>query len=251
MSAKFLKRHEAVFLVNHAKGPKLTCKAAAKYIRKSEAFVKKWVQQYLEIGNVDDLPERGLSRATTTKENKAILRLFLFIGNLNAEKMCTIYQKYLLKSAEKLYGFDRRNANPIENVWSYMKMKLKGKPVYTVKQLSFQIKKIWRSLPKEYVENLVERNQRLIRGKRLLKLYDFITPNLWPPSSPDLNLLDYYVWGVVEWETNKHPHNTISSLKDAITTTMINMNKEHLIRGCSRFRSRIESVIAANGDFIE
>ena len=81
--------------------------------------------------------------------------------------------------------------------------------------------------------------------------YDHITPNLWPPSSPDLNPLDYYVWGVVERETNKHPHNTISSLKDAITTTMINMNKEHLIRACSRFRSRIESVIAANGDFIE
>ncbi|XP_018359900.1 PREDICTED: uncharacterized protein LOC108759087, partial [Trachymyrmex cornetzi] len=76
MSAKFLKRHEAVFLVNHAKGPKLSYKAAAKYIRKSEAFVKKWVQRYLEVGNVDDLPERGLSRATTTKENKAILRLF-------------------------------------------------------------------------------------------------------------------------------------------------------------------------------
>ena len=150
------------------------------------------MQRYLEIGNVDNLSERGLSSPTTTKENKAILRLFLFTGNLNAEKMCTIYQKYLLKSAEKLYGSDRRSwvlqedndpkhrsklcrawkdennvtamewpamspdANPIENVWSYMKMKLKGKPVYTVKQLSFQIKKIWRSLPKEYVENLVE-----------------------------------------------------------------------------------------------
>ncbi|EGI64037.1 PREDICTED: neurofilament heavy polypeptide-like [Acromyrmex echinatior] len=76
MSAKFLKRYEAVFLVNHAKGPGLTYKAAAKYIRKSEAFVKKWVQRYLEVGNVDNLPERGLSRATTTKEDKAILRLF-------------------------------------------------------------------------------------------------------------------------------------------------------------------------------
>lgn len=81
--------------------------------------------------------------------------------------------------------------------------------------------------------------------------HDHITPNLWPPSSPDLNPLDYYVWGVVEREINKHPHNTISSLKDAITTTMANMNKEHLIRACSRFRPRIEEVIAANGDFIE
>ncbi|RLU21130.1 hypothetical protein DMN91_005503 [Ooceraea biroi] len=47
------------------------------------------------------------------------------------------------------------DVNPSENVLSYMKMKLKGKPVYTVKQLSFQIKKIWRSLPNEYAENLV------------------------------------------------------------------------------------------------
>jgi len=34
------------------------------------------VQRYLEVGNVNDLPERGLFRATTTKEDKAILRLF-------------------------------------------------------------------------------------------------------------------------------------------------------------------------------
>ncbi|EFN86088.1 Transposable element Tcb2 transposase, partial [Harpegnathos saltator] len=56
--------------------------------------------------------------------------------------------------------------------------------------------------------------------------YDHITPKLWPPSSPDLNPLDYYVWGVVGRETNKHAQNNISSLKDAITTTMIKMNKE-------------------------
>ena len=43
--------------------------------------------------------------------------------------------------------------------------------------------------------------------------YDHITPNIWPPSSTDLNPLDYYVWGVVERETNKHPHNTLNSLR--------------------------------------
>ncbi|EFN84289.1 hypothetical protein EAI_10078, partial [Harpegnathos saltator] len=45
----------------------------------------------------------------------------------------------------------------------------------------------------------------------------------------------------VERETNKHPHNNISSLKDAITTPMIKMNKEHLIRACNRFRPWIKS----------
>ena len=39
-------------------------------------------------------------------------------------------------------------------------------------------------------------------------LHDHVTPNMWPPSSPDLNPMDYYVWGVVEKETNKRPHST-------------------------------------------
>ncbi|KAM3184728.1 hypothetical protein ACTXT7_007745 [Hymenolepis weldensis] len=36
-----------------------------------------------------------------------------------------------------------------------------------------------------------------------------VTPNLLPSNSPDLNPLDYYVWGydVVEKKANKHPHN--------------------------------------------
>ena len=45
--------------------------------------------------------------------------------------------------------------------------------------------------------------------------HDHVTPNMWPPSSPDLNPMDYYVWGVVEKESNKRPHNTKESLKVA------------------------------------
>ena len=30
-------------------------------------------------------------------------------------------------------------------------------------------------------------------------LCDYITPNIWPPHSPDCNPLDYYVWGAVDW----------------------------------------------------
>ena len=56
-------------------------------------------------------------------------------------------------------------------------------------------------------------------------LHDHITPNMWPPSSTDLNLLDYYVWGIVEQETNIHPHNTLDSLKVAITRVMTHMDE--------------------------
>ena len=48
------------------------------------------------------------------------------------------------------------DANPIENVWVYIKQKLRGKRVYTLKQLARQIQLIWKALPLEYTENLVE-----------------------------------------------------------------------------------------------
>lgn len=81
--------------------------------------------------------------------------------------------------------------------------------------------------------------------------YDHVTFNLWPPSSPDLNPLDYYIWGVIEREANKELHNTKDSLKDTTAHLMGNISKEHLLRLCSHFRSKVESVIAAYGGFIK
>lgn len=118
--------------------------------------------------------------------------LHLFTYNLNAPKMLKIYEKYLLPTAERC--FIKKNedwilqedndpkhrsklctewkeqsgivtldwpsqspdANPIENVWAYLKHKLRGKRVCTLKQLTRQIRLIWRSLPNEYAVNLVE-----------------------------------------------------------------------------------------------
>lgn len=81
--------------------------------------------------------------------------------------------------------------------------------------------------------------------------HDHVIPNVWPPSSPDVNPLDFYVWGVVERDSNSHSHNTITALKSAIVDAMANIPKTHLITACSRFRRRVEAVIAANGGFIE
>ncbi|KAK8372100.1 hypothetical protein O3P69_011810 [Scylla paramamosain] len=52
--------------------------------------------------------------------------------------------------------------------------------------------------------------------------FDFVAPDVWPPNSPDLNPMDYFVWGAVERGTNRTP--------------------------CKR---RVEDVIDAKGEFIE
>ena len=79
----------------------------------------------------------------------------------------------------------------------------------------------------------------------------FWAKHMWPPNSPDLNPLDYFVWGVVERNTNKSRHHSTDSLKAAIIAEFLNMNKDHLITACERFQSRIAAVIAVGGSYIE
>ena len=93
MSAKYLKRFEAVFLVNHANGPKLSYAPAAKFLRKSKVFVQKWVKRFTEVGNVDDLPERGRSQATKSKQDEMIVRLFRRNSTLTLRQGQTLLRK--------------------------------------------------------------------------------------------------------------------------------------------------------------
>ncbi|UYV73232.1 IKK1 [Cordylochernes scorpioides] len=70
-------------------------------------------------------------------------------------------------------------------------------------------------------------------------------------SSEDCNPLDYYVWGVVERDVNKAPHTTIQSVKKAVHTVMTQMDKVIVAKACASFRTRLETVVANNGNYIE
>ncbi|KAG5313072.1 MOS1T transposase, partial [Pseudoatta argentina] len=52
---------------------------------------------------------------------------------------------------------------------------------------------------------------------------------LWPPNSPDLNPLDYYVWSVVERVTNKSRHPNVTSLRTAIEVAFKSAAEAHRI----------------------
>jgi len=42
---------------------------------------------------------------------------------------------------------------------------------------------------------------------------EFIGPDLWPENSPDLNLVDYKVWGVMQQRVHEYRMNTVNELK--------------------------------------
>ena len=48
------------------------------------------------------------------------------------------------------------------------------------------------------------------------KKFEIIGVSFWPPSSLDLNHLDYVVWGVLENKANPSSHPNIGSLKTVI-----------------------------------
>ncbi|QQP36914.1 Uncharacterized protein FKW44_022155 [Caligus rogercresseyi] len=54
----------------------------------------------------------------------------------------------------------------------------------------------------------------------------FWLKGFWPPSSPDLSPCDYYLWGVLERDSNKRAHNTVDSLKAAIIQAVANIFRE-------------------------
>ena len=117
--------------------------------------------------------------------------IYCFTENLTSEKLCEIYSNALIESSQKLFpetndwilqedndpkhrskiatkwkGENKINVlqwpsyspdqNPIENVWSILKMKIAYKDIKTIKGLKAEIKKEWNKLSIEYSKKLVE-----------------------------------------------------------------------------------------------
>ena len=77
------------------------------------------------------------------------------------------------------------------------------------------------------------RNAKVMQDWLKEHLPDFWGKDLWPPSSPDCNPLDYYVWGACERTINRTPYNTQKALKAAIVDEFANMSRAHSTLACS------------------
>jgi hypothetical protein len=80
---------------------------------------------------------------------------------------------------------------------------------------------------------------------------DFINKNEWPPSSPDLNPLDYSFWSIIEAETNAQAHGSIESLRQAIIHAFDNLDQETINRIIDDWPRRLDAVINAQGGHFE
>jgi hypothetical protein len=76
-------------------------------------------------------------------------------------------------------------------------------------------------------------------------------PNSWPPRSPDLTPLDFYLWGYVKSKVYATKPRDLKELKERITTTIQGIPQQHLHNVIASFQHRVQHCIDRDGGHVE
>ena len=79
----------------------------------------------------------------------------------------------------------------------------------------------------------------------------YITPGEWTPSSPDLALCDFFLWGYLKSQLNKRTPRSIDGLKKAIASELQKIPQEMVNRALRAWPKRCLQVYRARGRHIE
>ena len=80
---------------------------------------------------------------------------------------------------------------------------------------------------------------------------DFICKQEWPPSSPDLNPLDFSVWSILQTKACCKSHKNLEALKRSIIRAWSEIPQETMRMAVEAVPSRLRAVIKKKGGYIE
>lgn len=80
---------------------------------------------------------------------------------------------------------------------------------------------------------------------------EFIEPENWPPNSPDLNPVDYSIWGCLQQLVYREPIRDVDHLKRVIIRCWAEINQELVDSAIDKWSGRVNAVILAHGGHIE
>jgi len=82
----------------------------------------------------------------------------------------------------------------------------------------------------------------------------FIEPDMWPPNSPDLNPVDYAVWGALQhWSTNIEASRLLLNWSRQLlfASAWQQLSQAFIDKSINKWRCRLECVVQQNGGHIE
>lgn len=83
------------------------------------------------------------------------------------------------------------------------------------------------------------------------KFISFKSDRVWPPHSPDLNPLDFFLWGHLKDNVYNPKPETLDQLKSAIRREIRKITPVMCANVIDNFRRRLDVVQAQNGRHIE
>ena len=73
----------------------------------------------------------------------------------------------------------------------------------------------------------------------------------WPPRSPDLTIMDFYVWGDVKSKVYARNYANLDELKNSITAAFREVTAEKISASLRNLRRRLELVVKFGGGHVE
>ena len=83
------------------------------------------------------------------------------------------------------------------------------------------------------------------------KVPEFIEPENWPPNSPDLNPVDYSIWGCLQQLVYREPMRDVDHLKRIIVLCWAENSQALVDSAIDQWSRRVNAVILAQGGYIE
>ena len=79
----------------------------------------------------------------------------------------------------------------------------------------------------------------------------FISPNEWPPNSPDLIPMDFSIWSILEQKACATSHKSVNSLKLALKKAWDEIDESTLKKIVDQFPMHLKLCFKAIGGYVE
>jgi len=79
----------------------------------------------------------------------------------------------------------------------------------------------------------------------------FIAPSVWPPNSPDLNPVDYKIWGVLQDRVYRTRIHDVEHLKQRLIEEWRQFDQSIIDSAVNQWRDRLRACVKASGGHFE
>ena len=80
---------------------------------------------------------------------------------------------------------------------------------------------------------------------------DFISPDQWPPNSPDMNPVDYKIWAVMQKRVYEKRVNDVGELCQRLLSVWHSIGQNVIEEAIDQWRARLTACVRAKGGHFE